>query len=154
MSKQGSTKHKWTLMEWDGEAMWPYANIDLERIQERFKKGDQVLVMFKQARSLPKHRLYWSVVRQVMKNTELWATERGLHELLLTACGVTRSMITLDGDIRLIPDSIAFDNMEEDEFNRYFDQAMTIITTRIVPGSTVEDWINEAKAEARYKEAA
>lgn len=154
MSKQDSSKHKWVRMDWDGEAMWPFANFDLELITGRFKKGDSVYVQFKNARSLPRQRLYWSLVRQVFKNNTHFGSENSLHKMLLLACGVTEPLFTVDGDIQLLPSSTAFEAMEEDEFRQYFDKAMEIITTKIMPGTSIELLLNEAKSEARWQEAA
>lgn len=152
MSKSGSIKHKWIMADWDGEALWPHANYDLEQITSRLKKGTSVRLQFAQPRSLPRHRLYWVLLRQVVKNNEFFATEEDLHKTLLVGCGVTEPMLTVDGDIVLLPSSTAFDAMEEDRFKAYFDAMLLIIRTKILPGVDVEDLLTEARKEARWTE--
>lgn len=154
MSKISSTKHKWVLLDWDGENLRPHANYDMEQISGRLPKGATVRVQFAQPRSLPRHRLYWVVVRQVVKNSEFFATEEALHSTLLLGCGVVTPVLSINGDVIMIPNSTAFDAMEEDEFKKYFDRAMEIIGTKIMPGVDVSDLLAEAKRESKWKEAA
>ena len=153
MSKNDSTKHKWVLAEWDGETLRPHANYDMEQVSGRLARGAVVRLQFAQPRSLPRHRLYWVVVRQVVKNTEFFASELSLHRTLLLGCGVVTPLLTIEGDIEMIPDSTAFDAMEEDEFKKYFDRAMEIISTKIMPGVEMTELLAEAKREAKWREA-
>lgn len=154
MSKSDSSKHKWILADWDGEALRPHANYDLEQTSQKLSAGATVRLQFAQPRSLPRHRLYWVLIRQVVKNCNFFASEEALHRTLLMGCGVVQPVLTVDGDVVMIPHSTAFDAMEEDEFKKYFDQALTIISTKILPGVDTNDLLAEAKSEARWKEAA
>ena len=145
--------NKWVLGGWDGASLKPYAPYDHEMMQ-RLPVGTPVRLNFAQPRSLPRHRLYWVVLRLVVKNTELFATEEALHKVLLVGCGVTEPFLDLDGNISLIPSSTAFDKMSEEEFKAYFDRAMEIIQAKIIPGVELKLLLREAKSAAKWKEAA
>jgi hypothetical protein len=67
---------------------------------------------------------------------------------------VVEPVITPEAEIIMCPSSTAFDAMPEDEFKAYFDQAMQIITSIIVPGLDLDELMKEARAESQYKEAA
>lgn len=154
MSKSSSkSKNKWILADWDGEALWPHANYDREMLLE-LPRNATVRLQFAQPRSLPRHRLYRVVLRQVVKNTHLFATEEALHKTLLVGCGVVEPVITVEGEILMIPSSTAFDAMPEEEFKAYFDEAMQIITTNIIPDMDIDDLLDEARKESNWKEAA
>jgi hypothetical protein len=152
-SSSTKSKNKWVLATWNGQALVPYASYDKEMMEE-LPNGVPVRLQFAQPRSLPRHRLYRVVLRQVVKNSDLFATEDALHKTLLVGCGVVEPVITVDNDIIMIPSSTAFDAMEEDEFKKYFDQAMQIICTKIIPGLDIDDLLDEAKRESNWREAA
>jgi len=146
-------QHDYVLVVRDGDVLRPYAPYDHEMIQ-RLPNGKPVRAQVKQFRSLPRHRLYWVVLRLVVANNELFSTVEGLHKVLLVGCGVTEPFVDLDGNISLIPSSTAFDKMDEGEFKDYFDKAMAIIEAKIIPGVSLQLLLREAKSQARWSEAA
>lgn len=148
---QTPKRNSWALFKRQGNALVPHAPYDHE-ILSMFPEGVPLRASFAQPRSLPRHRLYWVVLRLVIKNSNYFATVEGLHKTLLTACGVTEPLITLEGEIVLIPSSIAFEKMEESEFKEYFDAALDAISTRVIPGVDINELLNEAKREARWTE--
>lgn len=131
----------------------PYANYDREKF-EAFPVGKVLRANIAQQRSQPRHRLYRVILRQVIKNTDLFATEDNLHDTLLLSCGVVRPVLSSTGEIIMIPSSTAFDAMTEETFKAYFDEAMMLITTTLIPGLDIEDLLAESRKEANYKEAA
>jgi hypothetical protein len=148
-----STSEKWILVHWNGDNLVPQAKYDREMLSQ-LKAFQPVRVKVARPRSLPRHRLYWAILRIVVENTEIFATMEALHKMLLLACGVTEPLITVDGDIVLLPSSIAFENMDEAQFKPYFDAAMEIIRTRIMPGVNLDVLLREARDETGYRENA
>ena len=106
-----------------------------------------------QQRSQPRHRLYRVVLRQVVKNTDLFVDEDSLHESLLIGCGVVKPVMAPSGDIYMVPSSTAFNAMKEETFKAYFDQAMNVIQVSIIPGIDVEELLAESKKQANWQEA-
>jgi hypothetical protein len=153
MSKSTSkSKNPWIFItkNEDGHLV-PYANYDREMFAEL--PANKVLrVNIAQQRSAPRHRLYRVVLRLVVKNTDLFVSEDSLHKTLLLGCGVVEPIMTTAGEIIMIPSSTAFDAMNEDVFKAYFDQAMHIIETNIIPGIDLSLLLKEARAEANWKE--
>jgi len=131
----------------------PFANYDREKFAE-FPTGKVLRANIAQQRSQPRHRLYRVVLRQVVKNTDLFTSEDSLHKTLLLGCGVIEPVLTVSGEIIMIPSSTAFDAMKEEPFKAYFDQAMTIISTNIIPGIDIDELLEESRKEANYEEAA
>lgn len=77
----------------------------------------------KRSRSLKQLNLYWAVLAEVVSATDAWATARHLHDAILMDLGYRTVVQRLDGKKYWIPDSIAFSNMKQDEFNEYTDKA-------------------------------
>jgi len=163
MSKANSkSKSPWIFVVKNVDGLLePYANYDREKFEE-LPTGKVLRANLAQQRSQPRHRLYRVVLRQVVKNTDLFVDEDSLHKTLLLGCGVVEPVMTVDllpgsdrdGEIMMIPSSTAFDAMKEETFKAYFDQAMTIISTNIIPGIDIEELLEESRKEANYKEAA
>jgi hypothetical protein len=70
----------------------------------------------------------------------------------LVSCGVVEPVITIEGEIIMYPSSTAFDAMKEEEFKAYFDAAMELITTRIIPGMDLEDLLREARGQSNWED--
>ena len=60
-------------------------------------------------RSPQHHKLYWSILNNVVKATNKWATASHLHDDLKMLCGYYRTVINkANGGVYYVPDSIAF----------------------------------------------
>jgi hypothetical protein len=153
MSASNKSKSKWILVRKVDGNLIPHAPYDVEMFQS-IPDNVPVRAQFAQPRSGPRHRLYRVILRIVVNNTDLFATEDALHDTLLLANGVVRPVMTTAGEIIMIPSSTAFDAMPEEEFKAYFDQAMETIQTHIIPGIDLDDLLKEARGQSNWKEAA
>jgi len=86
--------------------------------------------MVKVTKRKPKqHRTYWRALSLVCKASNRWPTAEHLHDELKLACGFYRKAASLStGEIMLIPDSTAFDKMNQDEWQSYMDHAMKLLS--------------------------
>lgn len=95
MSKANSKSNNpwiYVIKNEDG-LLQPYANYDREMYEQMpFNKVLRVNVA--QQRSQPRHRLYRVLLRQVVKNTDMFVSEDSLHKTLLLGCGVTEPIMT------------------------------------------------------------
>jgi hypothetical protein len=105
----------------------------------RFKVGDDVLLNLTRPRSLPQLRLYWSLVKIAFDNDDgrhFASTDEASNSIKL-ACGVSHiTHVKFKGEWyeRKTPASIAFENMEQDEFNAFFEIALTYVCNELMPG--------------------
>jgi hypothetical protein len=156
MSKASNkSKSQWILVQKqigdDGITLRAHAPYD-EKMLERFPANTPLRIQLAQPRSGPRHRLYRVILRIVVENTEKFSTEDALHKTLLVGCGVVEPVITPEADIIMVPSSTAFDAMPEDEFKAYFDRAMEIVASHIIPGIDLSLLLKEARAESNWKE--
>lgn len=104
------------LRSWDAEALSADplgTEYDLVKISRRRPK---------------QHRTYWRALGLVVKATDRWPTSEHLHDELKLACGFYRKAANLStGEIMLIPESTAFDKMDQDQWQVFMDKAMEII---------------------------
>lgn len=147
------SKNKWVLVEWNGKELVPHASYDRDMLS-LLKLNTPIRAQFAQPRSIPRHRLYRVILRIVVENSERFATEEALHKTLLVGCGVVEPVMTVAGEIIMIPSSTAFDAMGEEDFKAYFDQAMDIVQIHIIPDIELGLLLKEARQQANWKEAA
>lgn len=107
------------------------ADSDLSKLPE----GVRLKAVITRPRSVPHHRLYWSMLQLVVENCESIRDAGQLHDLIkirLGYCDPIQSAKT--GDTYLIPRSIAFGKMDQTEFNEFFGQAADFINEEVIPG--------------------
>jgi hypothetical protein len=81
---------------------------------------------YNKARNPKFHRMVFSIAQMVCDNApedSYWHEKYGYH--FIKACelkaGFVDELIDLDGEIHLLPKSIAFESMADDEFKKIFD---------------------------------
>ena len=127
------------------EGFRPATEMDLERMSLDYPIGTEYDIDLKDAkRSLPRFRLYWAILHFVHRNDRFdYANPEKINDALLIAAGVCTPERRLNGDIVMVPDSIAFRNMTEAQFRPYFDQALMLIETHW--GIPITDLLREGK---------
>lgn len=105
-----------------------------------------VRVKITQPRNVGQFRLYWAALKLVHDNMEDPPTLDKLHDAVKVRMGYFTTMKFKDGTEATIPDSIAFDRMEQPEFKVFFDKFKALVHEVIVPGlggETLEREANE-----------
>ena len=119
-----ATAIKIQVMKVDG-ALVPLTEYDAIQLED-CAQGTVFNMQKTKKRSNPQHNLYWATLRKVREATGKWPTDDHLHNDLKWACGYVRMRWNnLAGCHMRIIDSISFDEMEQDEFNSYFEMAMS-----------------------------
>jgi hypothetical protein len=107
--------------------------------------GEDVAVKIMRDRSLPQHRLFWSVLRYVAERSE-WETAERLLVALKLRLGRYDLMKLPSGKVVPVPHSTAFSAMPQDDFQSFMDAAMGLICTEVLPGMDSDRLIAEAQA--------
>lgn len=104
----------------------------------------ECLATFQAARSPKQHRFWFAFLRKVCEATsyERWPNEDSLRFGLLVALGFTEEYITLDGEVRIKPRSMAIANMKTPEFVDFFKRSINLVCAEILP-----DVADEFRAE-------
>lgn len=88
--------------------------------------------------------LYWQCLERVVEATGRWRTAEELHLALKIATGYVEKVRLIDGRRVLVPESVAFDQMSQDEFTRYFDAAMRVLCEEVMGGCSIEELIDQS----------
>lgn len=94
-----------------------------------------VRVRVTQPRNPQHHRLYWAVLSKVYENTDCFPSIEGLHYWLKIKAGYVDHITVREGETTIIPKSISFAAMDQTQFKDYFEAAMSVISTEVLPGT-------------------
>lgn len=125
-----------------GDRLIPEMQTDRELLQ-RFSEHDRIKVVLHTGRSPSKLRWYWAFLGKVVAATECAPSPESLHELVKLETGHT-SQIKVKGYTVLVPASIAFNRMTEEEFSVFLESAIKFIAGAF--GVTPEQAFSEQAA--------
>lgn len=119
------------MFERRGTALHPTDPWSLERIcayPERTPLG----VTVTSARRRGKNAIYWAGLALLVDNIEdeHFPTSRKLHDGILDELRMITRIWRIDGTFIEVPDSIAFDAMDDPEFEIFFEKAQALIVAR------------------------
>lgn len=101
---------------------WEWEALDL------YPKDKDLWVSVRRKRSNVQHSLYWVMLGEVIDSgATAYQSTADLHKALKIELGCVKYLKRLNGDVILEPDSIAFERMDQTEFNRFFDGAKRLI---------------------------
>jgi len=123
----------------------PVAPMDSDALA-RFPSGKDLSVRVTQARSVPQHRLYWSMLTLVADNLDQPINAEALHEWIKDKLDYVDLVRQRNGTTVRVTRSIAFDKMQQPEFREFFDKAVTMLIEHIIPGLDSEALEREARA--------
>jgi hypothetical protein len=122
---------------------------DIGRAQHaKMKVGAVVGGRIARSRSITQHRLYWKVIQTVTEATGRWATPEALHLALKLATGHIEVVQLLNGRLVKVPESTAFNAMNQTEFQAYCTQAFRIICDEIMGGMSIDELLTESGLSA------
>jgi len=90
---------------------------------------------------------YWVMMTEVTENQERYRTKEDLHEAIKWELDITEIRMDIaTGDYYKKIGSVAMDKMTEDEFSRYYSDAVDVILKYVLVGTT-EDELNQRVME-------
>lgn len=122
-----------------GNVLAPEMELDAELIQ-RFHPGDRIKVSLHTGRSPSKLRWYWAYLGRIVKANDCAPSPEALHELVKLETGFT-TPLKVRGYTVLVPRSIAFGSMSEQDFDAFLQTAIKFIADAfgITPEQVFED---------------
>lgn len=109
----------------------PHTQDDAEKLVsiEQGKIYELVPVTKRSDRQL---RTYWKALGLVVKVTQKWTTAENLHRDIKMTLGYREQVINMrTGEVTLVPDSIALDRMNHEEFCDFMNQAMALVADTV-----------------------
>lgn len=104
------------------------------------KVGKTVATETKRARSPEHHRKFWVVMDKVFENQQTnFKTTVMMVDAIKIQVGCSEIQMRLTGESILVPGSISYHDMDQDEFNIFYMKAIACVCEFIIPGATPEE---------------
>lgn len=104
-------------------------------------------------RSTRQHNLFFGVLNKVWENQSAFPTVDALRHALLIRLGRVDHYSLKDGTAFAVPRSMSFAKMEQAEFSKLMDDALTFLTTEVIPGMDRAELMAEVENMLGYSEA-
>lgn len=127
-------------------ALVPSLALDHE-LMAKIGTGEIVRAEIKKPRNIHFHRKFFALLHTVLENQE---TYHSIDELLIVVkvlTGYYDAFTDKGGEVFRIPRSISFAKMDEYTFSEFYQRALEVIVTDIIPGMDPED-LEDAVEEA------
>lgn len=109
-------------------------------VLRKIKVGDVVRVEVRRPRNLSAHRRFFALVNLVYTNSEKFPSPDVARRVLTCRAGhALPYIIESTGEVLLIPESISFANMDQDEFDAFWQRVVKVVCDEILPGVTEAD---------------
>lgn len=102
-------------------------------IVAKYKVNDLVTADVVKPRCLSHHRLYWALAQVVAENMPGDFSAEVVSDVIKLRSGHVTVVKTAKGEA-FIPKSISFAAMDQHEFNQFFDRALRVVVSDILPG--------------------
>lgn len=119
----------------------PLTIYDAEAIEER-AEGQVFRLEPTKHRSPPQHKMYWQILKRTVEATGKWPDSEHLHHDLKMLLGYHKATLNLlTGEVYYTADSIAYQKMDQTQFNAYLEAALAKLAE--VLGHDPMELINE-----------
>ena len=88
----------------------------------KLKTGGFVQCNITMPRNLPFHNKYMGMLKLAYKNQEIYPSFEIFHDVVKLGVGHVEVLVMPDGQVNYRPKSISFGNMEQPEFDEYFNR--------------------------------
>lgn len=105
-----------------------------EEALAKIPQGETVRATVTRPRNVDHHRKWWALLQAVYPHQDTYATINAFHAAIKVALGYGETVKLPDGRAILIPGSISFAAMDQGEFEQFYERAVELILTRILPG--------------------
>jgi len=127
MTKRTRDKPPPPIVRLGGGRLSPVTAWDAELL-DRFASGTEFDLVARTKRSNPHHRMYWAQLGQIVKATESYPTSKNMHDWVKIELGYTTPVCNPNGKvIAVIPDSTAFDEMDQATFNGFYERFVELV---------------------------
>ena len=137
-----------------GDKLVPVTEWDRDRLLD-VPEGKDLSIKISRTRSARQHRLFWALMQIVVDNHPFYIRGEQLVEWLKVRLGYVDEIMFHDGSMMTKVSSISFTSMGQDEFQKFFNLALHVIITEVVPvsreqlldqleavmGEKVESWV-------------
>lgn len=111
--------------------------------------GTYVELEYKKIRSPRMHRLFFALLEKVVENHPFYFSTDQLLAFLKVKLGYVEEVVFHNGTAIWKTKSIAFDKMDQAEFQKFFNQALDVIVSEVLPEVERGDLLREVEEMIR-----
>lgn len=129
----------------------PVDSIGIEALAG-FDNGATVKAAITQPRNIRFHRMWFALLQTVFESQTLFTTLDEMHAAIKIGVGYFEERRTLKGHTYIHPKSISFSKLDNAGFKQFFDRALDVVLTNILPNvkrADIEDRVFEILGEPR-----
>lgn len=126
-----------------GDKLVGEMQMDREAIA-KFNAGDRIKVTLHTGRSPSRLRFYWQMLGKLVSATDCAPNAEALHSVIKLDLGYATPVRLRNGMTVLVPGSIAFDRMTEQEFSNFLERAIAWVAQNY--GVTPDEIMNGSAA--------
>ena len=130
------------ILRRSGDRLIPVTEWDRESLLE-IPEGKDLTVKVSRTRSAKQHRLFWALMQKVVDNHPYYLRAEQLVEWLKIRLGYVEEIMFHDGQLLTKVSSISFGSMGQDDFRKFFDLVLHVITTEVLPEVRENDLVRE-----------
>lgn len=139
-------------VERHGDILRPVTRYDIDRVR-LLPSGKTLRADFRQDRSPVHHRFYWALLGIVAGASDAFGgNAEMLHRWLKLKLGMIEEVRFFDGSAVLDLTSTSWLTMDQVEFRAFFDRAIHLIITEVIPGARRAYLVHEAEAMLGIRE--
>ena len=105
----------------------------------RLSMEDIVSVEFRRPRNIGHHRKFFALVNLIYMNQTRYRSPDELLDAIKVLAGHSFPVRLRNGTEVRVPKSIAFHNMDQVEFDAFWDRVVTVVCEQIIPNLNRED---------------
>jgi len=142
MAASNNPLHIWRRV---GGVIYPSNDAALEAIRALVERKDYLADWkFRGARSIQQLKLWWSLCGLLAEHS-IFPTKVAASNAIKIACGHFDTILLPDtGEVHLVPRSIAFQSLAQEDWHVIFEAALTVIVERWMIGTDKADLRREA----------
>lgn len=125
------------LLQKKGKWLVP-AEPQSDEVVAGIKDGEVVSCNIKRPRNINHHRLFFALMNEVYLNQSRYATMDHMLIAIKVAIGHYDEQ-NVNGRAVVIPRSISFAKMDQNEFRNFYDKVVEMVVTKLLPNTTKED---------------
>lgn len=103
-------------------------------VLKKLKPSEEVWCEIKKARNPKHHRQYFALLHLVFENQERYRHFEHFRKAVQIAAGHVDELITLTGEVVLIPKSVDYASLDEIEFSKVFSETMAVCCDSFLQG--------------------
>jgi len=104
----------------------PSSDMDKE-ITDKIGMGEEIEVLLRKARNPKFHRKFFAMLNVVLQNQEKYTILEDLLTEVKIRIGHYKEYITTDGQVVYMPKSISFENMDDIQFEKFYNKTIDSI---------------------------